>query len=205
MRILSPVVALMLVTALAACGDDNAAGEVSGNDAASADDGSSAQAPGVDAAEDADGTITATLNGERSTWYVLSQESGGEVRSQSDWSDFGVSTSVSLFGHVSPTSTRSTGALSVGFVITGTGDNPSVGEPDIAYLAGGLSNMYVSNDDASVTVTSADVDGDIMTISGSFSGTLTYHSRAGAEPEDGVTEIAVDDGTFEAKVHELKH
>jgi len=173
-----------IATLLAACGSDEAADTESGGSA-------------NDVRQD--GTITAILDGEPHTWYVTSRRHNGELFSQSDWHDFGTGASVSLWGHASPDSVMgSQGALSIGFIALTRGDTVSINDPELSYMGGGLTDAHTSGNGgtASIRIDSFAVDGDELSLSGSFSGTLPYH-RSGGEQKD---TVQLEDGRIEAVI-----
>lgn len=204
------VAALLFATAmLTACGP----GEDSGADpesAADATDERARESPSETngSGEEPDGVITATFNGTERTWYITSAERSGQFVSQSDWSSYSASHSgVSIMGHVSPSwPFRSAEAIMIGFTLQGTGENPSVGDPSITYLSGGITNNHSSDHDgnANISVTSASIDGETLTISGNFSGMLPFKSMSGDADVESTETIVVENGTFEGEVRRLQ-
>jgi hypothetical protein len=190
---------------LAACGEDEVAGREAQDSAAStADNSATAQTPSGGPAVRTDGTIEAVLDGEQRTWYITSGEYKGQQQSQSGWNSQGdTGAVVTLFGHTSAQSARgSKQAIIVGFTLNGIGGNLSVEHPEVTYLKGGFSDSYATNmqGDASVTVTSAKINGDILKISGSFRGSMSSQAVGHTEPEGGKTNVTATDGVFEAQV-----
>lgn len=193
--------------ALVACGGESSTSG-SASSAESAESGSDATPPvsAADAAA-ADGTITATLNGVTSTWYVTSDTLQGEYVSQSDWTRFGAAgpISVTLFGHTTPTSVlSSTHALMIDITTSADGAGKPVGSPGLTFLSESLMNHHTSDvgDDVTIELDRLELDGDTMRLSGSFAGVLGFRSMRGAEPADGVSEIVVTDGSFSATIRE---
>ena len=200
-------IGLCLVLGLSACD--------SGQDAGSASDASTTQqpdnpgsGPAPGAAGEADGMITANFNGTQRSWYITSSERDGFYMSQSDWSpSFTSHASISLFGHTQSGSTfQSAEALMIGFTLQGSGDDPSVSEPSITYLSGGIMNNHSTSHggEATVVVDKADFEGDTLKISGTFSGTLPFKSLDGSTKAPGDEIITVEDGTFEGTVRQLQ-
>lgn len=194
-----------IVTALVGC--DSGSESATAAPAAQTPASSAQPAPAA-AAEDADGTITATFNGTERTWYVTSMERGGRHISQSDWSPmFASQAEVSLFGHVSPTSQRSNEALMLSFTLNGSGTSATAMEPSITYLSEGLLNNHSSEHDggeAVVTVENARIDGPILEISGTFSGTLPFRSMNQSVDPSTRESIVVENGRFDASVRQLE-
>lgn len=202
--------ALLFATAmLTACGpgEDPGAGPES---AAPATDETARGTPSETngSGEEPDGVITATFNGTERTWYITSAERGGQYISQSDWSSlFADQSNVSIMGHVSSSwPFQSREAIMIGFTLQGTGENPSVGDASITYLSGGITNNHSSSHDgnANISVTTASIDGDTLTISGSFSGTLPFKSMSGDADVESTETIVVENGTFEGVVRRLE-
>jgi hypothetical protein len=198
---------LCLVLGLSACDSGQDAGSASdARTAQQPDSTSSAPAPG--ATGEPDGLITANFNGTKRTWYITSSEREGHYMSQSDWSpSFASYASISLFGHTQSGSTfQSAEAIMIGFTLQGRGENPSVSEPSITYLSGGIMNNHSSSHggEASVEVNNAEFEGDTLKISGTFSGTLPFKSLAGSSTAPGDEVITVKDGTFEGTVRQLQ-
>lgn len=168
-----------------------------------------APAPSVEAGEEAaDGRITASFDGESLTWYITSGERGGQYVSQSDWSPaFGSGATVSLMGHTSPTSTfQSAKAIMIGFTLQDMETNPQAVDASITYLSGGITANHSSSHDGSaeVSVDTAQVEGDNLTLSGSFSGTLPFKSLAGDADVESTEPIEVANGTFRGVVRKLQ-
>lgn len=187
----------------------------SGQDAGSASDArttqqpdSSGSGPAPDAVREADGVITASFNGSKRTWYITSSERDGFYMSQSDWSPLFTShAGVSLFGHTQSGSPfQSAEAIMIGFTLQGSGDNPSVSEPSITYLSGGIMHNHSTSHggQATVAVDKASFEGDTLKISGTFSGTLPFKSMDGSATAAGDEIITVEDGTFEGTVRQLQ-
>lgn len=205
-----PMVALLFATAmLTACGpgEDSGAGPES---AAPATDEMAREAPSEanGSGEEPDGVITATFNGTERTWYITSAERSGRYVSQSDWTSYSAGQgNVSIMGHVSPSWPFKSGeAIMIGFTLQGTGENPGVGDPSITFLSGGIMNNHSSDHDgnANISVTSASIDRDTLTISGSFSGTLPFKSYRGDADVESTETIVVENGTFEGVVRPLE-
>ena len=201
--------------ALAACGGESSetgsATSAESGDAASSESASSGSdaAPPVSAADAAaaDGTITATFNGVERTWYITSDTLQGQYVSQSDWSRFGDvgPVHVTLFGHTTPTTVLSSReALMIDFSAWADNAERPLESTGVTYLSEGLTNHHTSDvgDDITIALDSLVFDGDTMQLSGTFSGTLGFRSMSGAEPSDGVSEIAVTDGRFSATIRE---
>lgn len=156
---------------------------------------------------DSDGVIRAKLDGAERTWYITSAEYDGQLMSQSDWSPLYASvTGVSLFGHTTPTTALSSAeALLVAFSLVEADGQWTASEPEITWLSGGLMNNHSSSYDgsAAVTIEAAELDGDYLTISGTFSGSLPFRShKPGGETTSAAT-ITVEDGRFEGVVRRL--
>ena len=179
--------AIIAATGLTACGSsepsdsaattsENKATEVTGK-------------PTAPAVQSEAGTVQTTLNGEPTRWQVDSR--------QSDW--FGgldspltsvsflssVHADASVPGRISFTLTRNAN----GWISSGIKIVPTVSGP-----------VYSSNDGAAeVVVTSAVMDGDILKLSGTFSGTLPY--REYTSPEADMNKVLnLQDGTFEVNI-----
>ena len=196
---------ISLFLALAACGEDEiAGGEAQDSAASTADNSATAQKPSSGPAVRTDGTIEAVLDGEQRTWYITSGEHEGQQKSQSGWESQGsTGAMVTLLGHTSAQSTFGTKqAIIVGFTLYGIGGNVSVESPEVTYLKGGFSDSYATNmqGDASVTVTSAEIDGDILKVSGSFRGSMSPQAGGKTMQEGGKTIVSATNGTFEAQV-----
>lgn len=158
-------------------------------------------------ARDSDGVISAKLDGAERSWYITSAEYDGKLMSQSDWSPLYASvTGVSLFGHTTPTTAlSSTEALLVAFSLQEAGGQWTASAPEITWLSGGLMNNHSSTYDgsAAVTIETAEFDGDQLTISGTFSGSLPFKShKPGSETESKPT-ITIEDGRFEGVVRRI--
>jgi hypothetical protein len=158
-------------------------------------------------ARDSDGVISAKLDGTERTWYITSAEYDGQLMSQSDWSPLYASvTGVSLFGHTSPTTAlSSTEALLVAFSLQEAGGQWTASAPEITWLSGGLMNNHSSTYDGSATVTieAAEFDGDHLTISGTFSGSLPFKSHKPGGETDSAATVTIEDGRFEGVVRRL--
>ena len=171
---------------------------------------SSGEQPATKAAtqvRDTDGEISAKLDGTERTWYITSAEYNGQLMSQSDWSPLYASvTGVSLFGHTTPTTAlSSTEALLIAFSLQEAGGQWTASAPEITWLSGGLMNNHSSTYDgsAAVTIEAAEFDGDHLTISGTFSGSLPFKShKPGGETASAPT-ITIEDGRFEGVVRRL--
>jgi hypothetical protein len=158
-------------------------------------------------ARDSDGVISARLDGADRTWYITSAEYDGELMSQSDWSPLYASvTGVTLFGHTTPTTAlSSTEALLVAFSLVEAGGQWAASEPEITYLSGGLMNNHSSDFDgsAAVSIETAEFDGEHLTLSGTFSGSLPFRShKPGGETASAPT-ITIEDGRFEGVIRRL--
>lgn len=202
--------ALLFGTAvLSACGpgEDSGAGTES---TAPANDETAQEAPPEPkgAAEEPDGVITATFNGTERTWYITSAERSGQLVSQSDWSSYSAGQgNVSIMGHVSPSWPFKSGeAIMLGFMLQGIGENPAVYDPSITFLSGGIMNNHSSSHDgnADISVSSASIDGETLTIAGTFSGTLPFKSMGGDADVESTETIVVENGTFEGVVRPLE-
>ncbi|MGK2924831.1 MAG: hypothetical protein ACSLE2_04350 [Lysobacterales bacterium] len=158
-------------------------------------------------AGDSDGVISAKLEGTERTWYITSAEYDGQLMSQSDWSPLYASvTGVSLFGHTTPTTALSSAeALLVAFSLVEEDGQWTASEPEITWLSGGLMNNHSSSYDgsAAVTIEAAEFDGDHLTISGTFSGSLPFKSHKPGGETDSAPTIAIEDGRFEGVVRRL--
>lgn len=173
-----------------------------------------AQAPGEQPAKkaapqarDADGVISARLDGAERTWYITSADYDGKLMSQSDWSPlYGSVTGVSLFGHTTPTTAlSSTEALLVAFSLVEADGQWTASDPEITWLSGGLMNNHSSTYDgsAAVTIESAEFDGDRLTISGTFSGSLPFKSHKPGGETAAAAPVSIEDGRFEGVVRRL--
>jgi hypothetical protein len=207
-RVLPPVL-LLVALGLSACDSgEDAADPAAANDASQSGSTQTREPPGEDATREADGVITATFNGTERTWYITSAERGGRFLSQSDWTPlFAEQNSVTLFGHVSPTwPFPSAEGIIVAFTLQGTGDAPAVSGAEITYLSGGIMNNHSSSHDgtATITVESAGLEGNMLEISGAFSGTLPFKSFDGSVPSGPEETISVESGTFHGVVRQLE-
>lgn len=203
------VILLVLGTlSVSACGSDGDSADGAGSAAPAAQDVTENSPPASDvAADEANGTITARFNGVERTWYITSAERGGQYVSQSDWSAvFGSQFSVSIMGHESPSwPFRSAQAILIGFTLQGTGDDSGVSDPSITYLSGGITKNHSSSHggEAVVSVSSARLEGDVLELSGRFSGTLPYKAMTGSAEEEPEETIVVENGTFEGTIRRL--
>lgn len=158
-------------------------------------------------ARDADGLISATLDGAERTWYITSADYDGKLMSQSDWSPlYGSVTGVSLFGHTTPTTALSSNeALLVAFSLVEADGQWTASDPEITWLSGGLMNNHSSTYDGSaeVTIESAEFDGDQLTISGTFSGSLPFKSHKPGGETAAAAPVSIEDGRFEGVVRRL--
>lgn len=172
------------------------------------------QSPGEQAAKqaapqagDSDGVISATLDGAERSWYITSAEYDGKLMSQSDWSPLYASvTGVSLFGHTTPnTALSSNEALLVAFSLVEADGQWTASDAEITWLSGGLMNNHSSTYDgsAAVTVESAEFDGDQLTISGTFSGSLPFKSHKPGGEAAAAASVSIEDGRFEGVVRRL--
>jgi len=196
------------------CGESSNSGNGSGGET---NHGSSAQADGRHsadadanpadanpaAAEAADGTITATLNGQTKTWYILSRELGGAVRSHSEWQEVGPTRMITLWGHASPDSMSTDQSFSLSFHVVGEGEARTINDAELTYLTGKLSDMHTSPEGSKVPIeiTGLEVDGEKLTIAGTFSGWITQRAPGELKPSEG-SQIMVSDGVFEATLHQ---
>lgn len=156
---------------------------------------------------DSDGVISAKLDGAERSWYITSAEYDGQLMSQSDWSPLYASvTGVSLFGHTTPTTAlSSTEALLVAFSLHDEGGQWTATGPEITWLSGGLMNNHSSSYDgrAAVTIEAAEFDGDLLTISGTFSGSLPFKSHKPGGETASAAAVTIEDGRFEGVVRRL--
>ena len=193
MRIMKTFLSLSLFVFMASCGEEE------GSDA------TNASAPATNPNITMDGTITAMLDGEERTWYVTSGTMQGQFVSQSDFRDMGmIGTSVTILGHAtSNTVIGSKEAIIMTFTVHNKDSAPRVERPEIAYLSGGMMKRHTTDDGgaAELTVTSASVDGELLNIAGTFSGSLVYSTFDGSPPENGKQTMTLSDGTFDVKVH----
>lgn len=187
------IIGVTLVAALAACGR----GAPDSSDRPSAGGGGQA---GVE------GTLSATLNGEQRTWYITSATVDGRVVSQSDWESAGADGAiVTLFGHASATTfTSSREALMLEFTIWNLQDAPSAAGSDITFLSEGLSRNHNSGAGgaSSVELTSVEVNGNRLNVTGSFQGELVFQDWTGgtSTAAGGPAPVSLENGRFEASI-----
>jgi hypothetical protein len=68
-----------------------------------------------------------------------------------------------------------------------------------------MTNHSSSHDgSAEVTVSSASIDGDTLTISGTFSGTLPFKSMSGNADVESRETLVEENGTFEGEIRRLQ-
>ena len=155
----------------------------------------------------AEGRITAVLDGEEQTWLVLSRDFGGQRHSQSDWSSMsrgGGWFGVSIFAHAQGQGFGRKQALMIGFSVTTVDGEHRVNDPELTYLAtGSISNNYSSGHEggsAEIALDSVEVNGEVLNISGSFSGTLRFKSLDGSQQAPGPDSISFSEGRFTAEL-----
>jgi hypothetical protein len=201
MSILRTTPILLAVLLSFGCGKSNSESSHSPEPEAEIPASPAAAASAAKVPEGADGTITATVNGDRKTWYILRRKLGDQLRSQSEWNSvFGAGTQlVTLFGHASADSMVSDRAFILELSTVESRDSAVATAPGIQYLVKDeLSSMYNSDPPGKVEVeiTEHEVDGDVLTIAGTFAGVL-HPSTDGSQPE----QMTVEDGVFRAQVH----
>ncbi|MDZ7784363.1 MAG: hypothetical protein U5K56_15950 [Halioglobus sp.] len=206
MRHITFLFAFLFVGPLTACGGDDNALSGGANEAAQASVGNAASSSG-DSAKDgevaagADGTITATLEGERRTWYIVRKEMGGEMHSQSEWAGWTASGRVvTLYGHTSPDSLASTGGLMLELNLVVMENTSTVSSASVSYLRGGIEDMYVTRGPITdgVELDNYEEAGDRVTVSGNFEATLQQNTSGETTDPD---TIELEDGTFSATVY----
>lgn len=205
MRHLMFLFALLFLVPLTACdgaGDEASTSLKGAADASAAKTtGSSGGAAGGDDAEGADGTITATLDGQRRTWYILRRGMGGKMRSQSEWAGWTNSGRVvTLYGHTSPDSLATTGGLMLELNLVVMGNTSTVSSANVTYLRGDIRDMYVTRGPITrnVELDSYEEKGDRITVSGSFAAVLEQNTSG---ETDGPDRIELEEGTFNATVY----
>jgi len=181
---------------LAACGDNSGAQGGPGSATDSAAETSSHRDVG-----EVDGVLTATLGGEARTWRVLTMEYGDQRMSQSEWAPLVPDIdqyAVTLFGHAEGRGRSSEEALMVSVTMQqGRPINES-----ITYLDGDLSQAPSSEKGghADISISHAQIDGDVLTIEGTFSGVLGSGGAAAMANDEPTEPISVEDGAFEARL-----
>lgn len=201
-------VTALAILSLAACGGEGpdekqAAAPAAGVDQETAENADGAMDADADA-DNVDGTITAAIGGDegKQTWYITSTESDGFRRSQSDYSGSAGSLSFNLFGHKNPSRANSNQALTIGFSYA----NDQASFPTVDYMPGtSFTDTYSSGNEggtAELTVDSLSEADGIVTLSGTFTATLTYDGEAAGRTHG--DQIVIENGRFEGEVGELE-
>jgi len=131
-------------------------------------------------AQDVTGRIVAAIEGNEQTWFVTSLDG----TSQSDWSGDPNFANVSIWGHpVENTTSAIKGSLLIGFQLVKSAGDHSAWTVEVSYLEDGYGGMYrvVEDDDASLTVESVSLDGDLLTVSGAFTAAMFYATNYGRD------------------------
>lgn len=199
MRQLTILFAVLIVAPLAACGGSG--GEPSNGADATANTATETNQADQADAKGADGTITATLNGEQRTWYIVRKEMGGEMHSQSEsasWANSG--RVITLFGHTSANSMAATDGLMLELNLVVMENTATVSSADIKYLRGEDRDMYVTRGPVTdgIDLASHKQEGDKVTVSGTFEATLEQNA---SEKKEGPATIAIKNGQFNATVY----
>ena len=160
---------------------------------------------GEDSANRQHGHITAVIDGTERTWHIQPAfTSGGQWVSQSEWMAFaGLNMkNVTLFGHNSAQSRSSRDAIMVSFTLRGTPGAHAVDDPSVTLLAPDISNTYSSSHDgtATVVVERAQVQGELLSITGSFEATLPFKSLDASGQPPMNRKASLTQGTFEAAI-----
>jgi len=131
-------------------------------------------------AQEVTGTIVASIDGDERTWFTTTDEG----RSQSDWSGDLNFADISLWGHpVEDTISAIHDSLLIGFQLVKSADGYTLWTIEISFLEDGYDGIYrvVDDADAALTVEAVELDGDQLSLSGSFSATLYYTTDHGRE------------------------
>ncbi|MFL0355693.1 hypothetical protein ACI5KX_04370 [Erythrobacter sp. GH1-10] len=187
--------------AVAGCGGEaseatSGAGETAGEDAtASAGPGDealqAASAAGNTAREAAvssgvAGAMTATVNGEPKTFYIEGDSNLIDWKVAEDGS-----TRVEIIGSPVADDWEWKGSMELTFNVSGS----TVSDPQIIFRSMGSTDFHRTTS-GDIVVGDIRTDGDTLTVSGSFSGTLTYQSFKDIPLEGYPDQISINDGAF---------
>lgn len=161
------------------------------------------------------GEITATINSEPRTWYVLNEDIGGEEygHSMQSKSSFlkgpNIPTYFTLFGHTAPDqSIMDPGFVYGSLAINGTIDTTNQGTK-IGNVHFGLSSesgkgnfITAQNGKSVVEITSLADENGFTHLTGYFSGTLSFQvfAQPDQELEATTSDITITDGRFDVRL-----
>ena len=149
------------------------------------------------AAQDLDGILIAEIDGRERAWTVISAHSTGKG-SLSDWEPLQAGgAEVDLHGYGTPGEPWDD-ALELDFTIDSLGAAPALTDSQIVYFTGSATQHHTSGrGHARIEIVRAERDGNVITVSGTFSGRLGYRAFGN---DDSVPDVTIEHGGFYASV-----
>lgn len=150
--------------------------------------------------QDVTGRVVAAIEGGEQTWFITSHEGS----SQSGWSGDLNFSSISIWGHpVEDTTTIVKDSLLIGFQLVKSAGEYNAWTVEVSYLEDGYTGMYrvVEDEDATLTVETVSLDGNLLSVSGAFSAKMYYATDYGRDVDQSNSRSV--EGTFTVILSEL--